>query len=80
MSIPHPPRWEEAEMTGIELVKEYFPDADDVTADAILWARTGFPVFFHGDAEIYFRKQLEEALEDMLRVTAKGEKWRIDPL
>ena len=67
-------------MTGIELVREYFPDVDDATADAILWARTGYPAFFRGDAETYFRKQLEEAREDMIRVTATGEKWRIDTL
>ena len=67
-------------MTGIELVKEYFPDADDATADAILWARTGYPAFFRGVPETYFRRQLEEAREDMLRVTATGAKWQIDTL
>jgi hypothetical protein len=67
-------------MTYTDLVKEYFPEVDDATADAILWARTGFPAFFRGDPEAVMREQLKEAREDMLRVTATGEKWRIDLL
>jgi hypothetical protein len=67
-------------VSAIEIVREYFPDADDATAGAILWARTGWPTFWCGDPETWMRKQLKEAREDMLRVTATGKKWSIETL
>ena len=55
-------------MTGIEIVKEYFPDADDETASDIAWEQTGFPHFWNIPAdgntpEECFRKQLKEFAE-----------------
>lgn len=44
-------------MTGIELVKEYFPDADDKTAGYILWNETSFPM----GGESHIRKCLEHS-------------------
>uniref|UniRef100_A0A6M3LMW2 Uncharacterized protein n=1 Tax=viral metagenome TaxID=1070528 RepID=A0A6M3LMW2_9ZZZZ len=48
-------------MTGIELVKEYFPDATDEFADHVLWARTGFPCFYPADIGIeeYLRREVQ---------------------
>ena len=51
-------------MTGIELVKEisckYGYNITNTEADYIIWNHTGFPDFFIGDAESWFRNQLEE--------------------
>lgn len=41
-------------MTGIELVKQYFPLANDDAADMILWNFTAFPF----TEEAHYRKQL----------------------
>ena len=46
-------------MNGIELVKQYFPDADDEYCEYILWNKTGFPSFFIGDPVEHFGNQLE---------------------
>lgn len=43
------------EKSWLDLVREYFPDADDKEADDILWEHTAFP--FAGSEEI--RKSLE---------------------
>lgn len=47
-------------MTGLELVRKYFPDATDEQCDYILWKKTGYPSFFVGDPEEYFGRQLEK--------------------
>ena len=49
-------------MTGIELVRQYFPNVSEEMADHILWNRTGFPSFFPGgeNPEKYFGNQLAE--------------------
>ncbi len=62
-------------MTGIELVKEVFPEATDQEAGYILWNHTGFPEFFRGDsAEAYFRQQLEEYKQNLITM-APDEIW-----
>jgi hypothetical protein len=51
-------------MTGIELVKEYFPTASEDDAEMVLWECTGYPSFFMGDDPVaYFRAQLMEAAD-----------------
>ena len=44
--------------TWADLVREFFPDADDRTVEAILWEKTGYPSFFAGDPETVCRAQL----------------------
>ena len=48
-------------MNGIELAKQYFPNATDAEADSILWGRTGFPCFCPEGVtpEKHFRSQLK---------------------
>lgn len=51
--------------TGIELVRSVFTDIPegkegDDYAGYVLWNHTGYPQFFMGDAEVYFRHQLVE--------------------
>ena len=33
-------------MRAFDVVKEYFPDANDEYADFILWSKTGYPAFW----------------------------------
>lgn len=49
-------------MTGIELVRQYFPKATEDQCDYILWEKTGFPSFYPSgeDPEEYFGRQLEK--------------------
>jgi hypothetical protein len=57
-------------MTQLELVRQYFPRANDLDADFILWEMTAYPVC----GLDYTRRQLSE-LRDRVRCTArKG--WR----
>lgn len=45
-----------------EIVKEYFPDADDTLINFILWNCTGYPSFWEDrDIEKSLRKQLQDA-------------------
>ena len=55
-------RQREKAMTGIELVRKFFPEATDAECDFILWEKTGFPSFFDPDigAEEHFSRQLEK--------------------
>lgn len=46
--------------TGLELVREFFPDISDDDAGDILWNRTGYPCFWEGDPVTHFRKQIAE--------------------
>jgi hypothetical protein len=47
--------------TFAEVVKEYFPDANDDEVDFILWSETGYPSFWEtDDVEVCLRKQLQE--------------------
>lgn len=43
------------EMTVIDLVKEYFPDADEKECEYIIWEKTAFPL----DNVENIRKQLQ---------------------
>lgn len=48
-------------MTGIELVRQYFPDASDDFAGYILWNKTGFPSFYLGNNPVeYFGQQIAQ--------------------
>ena len=40
------------------IVREYFPRASDEEASFILWEKTGWPSFWHGDPETCLREQL----------------------
>lgn len=56
---------EVADMTWIDLVREYFPEVTDEEADCILWGYTGFPGFWNipedgSTPEECCRKQLKE--------------------
>lgn len=42
-----------------DLVREYFPNATDKEVNHILWNYTGYPEFWHGDAEHCCREQLQ---------------------
>ena len=42
----------------INIVREYFPKCDLEYADYILWNKTGWPSFWHGDPETCLREQL----------------------
>lgn len=57
-------------MKPIEIVKEFFPNADDELADFILWEETGFPSFWNipedgNTPEECVRKQLRDLKEDL---------------
>lgn len=57
-------------MTPAEIVREYFPTADDDFVEHALWGRTGFPAFWNGDPETMMRRQLrhfKRALETTRR-------------
>jgi hypothetical protein len=41
-----------------EIVREFFPDADDEEVETILWSETGWPGFWAGDPETCLRGQL----------------------
>ncbi len=51
--------------TPIETVKEFFPTADDATAQEILWECTGWPSFAPQGVtlEAHIREQLRELSE-----------------
>ena len=51
-------------MTWNDLVRKYFPDADDETCDFILWEKTAFPC---ADAE-HVEKQIKELSENDLKM------------
>lgn len=55
------------EVTAIGMVREIFPDISDADADEVLWARTGWPGFFHGDPKTCLREQLIQ-YRDALRL------------
>jgi len=44
----------------LEIVRDYFPEADDGFAECVLWERTGWPAFWSGDPEECLRRQLQE--------------------
>ncbi|GIN35710.1 hypothetical protein CHCC14600_2579 [Bacillus licheniformis] len=49
-------------MTWIDLVRKYFPDANDKQCDFILWEKTAFPLVL---AEIV-EKQLQQEYQMMM--------------
>lgn len=59
-----------------EIVREYFPDADNRLVDFLLWSKTGYPAFWHlpdgkGGPEACLRSQLaREADRNRRGVTA----------
>jgi len=46
-----------------EIVREYFPDADDKFIDFVMWNKTGWPGFWKGDPEESMREQLKSYKE-----------------
>jgi hypothetical protein len=44
-------------MKGIDLVRLFYPEANDEFCDYILWEKTSFP-FTHGEPEKEFKEQL----------------------
>ena len=59
-------------MTPNELALEIFPDADDAFLEHAIWARTGFPAFFHlqegQTIEEKMREQLIEYRDTLARM------------
>jgi hypothetical protein len=49
--------------TTAQIVREYFPDADEDEIDNILWNYTGFPTFFDGSGTV--EEQLREQLQHL---------------
>ena len=57
-----------------DIVREYFPDADNDTINYILWEKTGFPCFWEtDDAEACLRKQLQEFKDEVRAYTTMVE-------
>ncbi len=46
-----------------ELIKEYFPDANEESCEAILWGCTRFPFTINSDMESELRSQVQELVE-----------------
>lgn len=46
----------------LDIVRDYFPDADNVEADWRLWNQTGFPSFWNYEPERCLRDQLRDAM------------------
>lgn len=42
----------------LDLVREFFPKSTDEEASELLWSRTGYPSFFHGNPVKCIRKSL----------------------
>lgn len=43
-----------------DIVREYFPKANDWEVNFIIWEKTGYPEFFSGDPETCLRQQLRQ--------------------
>ena len=54
--------------TAADIVREFFPDANDRTVEFLLWEKTGFPIFWNigpdgGTPEDCLRTQLNREVE-----------------
>lgn len=48
------------EIDARAIVRDYFPDATDDEIESVLWSKTGWPCFFHGDVATALRSQIAE--------------------
>lgn len=67
-------------LRAIDVVREFWPDLDDISADHIIWAFTGWPCFWRDTyPELPKRQRLIESLRADLRrlyaTVASGKPW-----
>lgn len=60
------------DISWLDLVREYFPQATDAEADMLLWEHTGYPDFWQGDPVECCRRQLAE-LRDSVAANGQGD-------
>ena len=55
-----------------DIVREYFPDADEKFIEYVIWTYTGYPAFWRTDnPEAEMRQQLQEFKQEVGKVDDK---------